>query len=129
MTPEELLVLLFVLFALCMLVVGIPVGLAWRLFLRTDSTRLPPRRRNLAIVGLSGISLSAAGFLGMLIHVMLIGFSEPLLGVYLAWAGPGGLLALLSPWLVLASIGWSRVVGFVAGLVLLYLWSLSAVPV
>lgn len=126
MAPEEKTFLLVVFY---MLVLGTPVGLAWRSFLRTDGTRLPPRRRNLAIVGLSGISLSAAGFLGMSIHAMLIGGFSEHLGVYYAWAKPGSLLALLSPWLVLASIGWSRVVGFVAGLVVLLFWYLLAVTI
>ena len=115
-----------VLVILGMCLYGAPLWLSWWLFLSADGVRVSQSRRVLTIVGLSGISLSFFAFVGMMLHSALIGglYDQP--AIYRAWAQPGFILALISPWLVLTAVGWSRVIGFAAGVVAFFVWLASA---
>ena len=114
-------------FSFYAIVLGGPLWLAWYSFLKKDGSRLRQSRRFLAVVGLSGTSLSAAGVLGLSVHAMLIGgLGFDNVDVFRGWAQPGILLALISPVLVLAAIGRSRVIGLISGFLVFSWWYLVA---
>ncbi len=107
------------------LLVAIPLWLAWSSYARSRVSVSNPTRFRVAAVGLAAISVAGVGFLGMEMHLVMLGGREGHWGVYRAWALPGAAVSLCAPLLLLAARGRSRVFGVATGMWVAFLWYLS----